>query len=86
MLVFGRRLHLASDDLLLPAAVGTLTHAAHLLLAAAAAFSSVAQPSLLLFPCSRPDWLRTYLAVSIATDMALATINSLIAWLSLRGS
>nr|KAJ3414897.1 hypothetical protein HK105_001645 [Polyrhizophydium stewartii] len=77
--LFGRRCHVASDDLLLPAAIGA---AVHTLWMALAAYLLVHRPA----QCPSREWLGPYLALCLAAFIAETGLDVLMAFYSLRGS
>ncbi|KAI8923738.1 hypothetical protein BC831DRAFT_24318 [Entophlyctis helioformis] len=77
--LFGRRCHVASDDLFLPALQGFLLHAA---------WTSLAIYLLVHLPwdCSQHQWQLVYLVLVIIVFVLEAAHGLAICWLSLRGS
>ncbi|KAJ3417339.1 hypothetical protein HDV05_004804 [Chytridiales sp. JEL 0842] len=78
---FGRKWQLASDDLVIPAAIGVLFHTTWLLLTLVNFF--VVTPSA---KCEPQKLLYTYLGLNATIASLMVVLESLIGWTSLRGT
>jgi sn1-specific diacylglycerol lipase len=78
---FGRKWQIASDDLLLPAAVGVILHFSWLLLTLINLFAVTPSSG-----CKPEKLLYTYLGLNGTIAMAMVILEFIIGWTSLRGT
>eukprot|EP00842_Homolaphlyctis_polyrhiza_P005050 jgi/Hompol1/5546/HPOL_004526-RA len=79
VMLFGRRCHFASDDLLLPALYGITLHFSW---ACLAVYLLVHVPA----SCPQRSWLQVYLSLCVTVFCVELAAQAIMGWLSLRGS